>query len=70
MYTCINIDRKPDNEFFYSSINIFFVQLETYQRYWHHNKLHFGGEVPDISKYVQKGYLLTDMCKEEQMQWV
>ena len=24
----------------------------------------------DVSKYVQKGHLLTDMCKEEQMQWV
>ena len=24
----------------------------------------------DISKYVQKVHLLTDMCKEEQMQWV
>ena len=24
----------------------------------------------DISKYVQKGHLLTDMCREEQMQWV
>ena len=23
-----------------------------------------------ISKYVQKGHLLTDMCKEKQMQWV
>ena len=24
----------------------------------------------DVCKYVQKGHLLTDMCKEEQMQWV
>ena len=41
-----------------------------YQRYERHNKLHFVGEVPDVSKYVQKGHLFTDMCKEEQMQWV
>ena len=24
----------------------------------------------DVSKYVQKGHLLTNMCKEEQIQWV
>ena len=24
----------------------------------------------DVSKHVQKGHVLTDMCKEEQMQWV
>ena len=23
-----------------------------------------------ISKYAQKGHILTDMCKEEQVQWV
>ena len=61
-----NTDRKQDNDFFYS-VNFFFVQLKVYQLYQHHNKLHFGGEVSDVSKYVQKGNLLTDMCKEEQM---
>ena len=24
----------------------------------------------DVSKYVQRDHLSTDMCKEEQMQWV
>ena len=24
----------------------------------------------DVGKYLQKGHLLTNMCKEEQMQWV
>ena len=24
----------------------------------------------DVSKYEQKVHLLTDMCKEEQMQWI
>ena len=50
------------------SIATFPIRMKAYQHYQRHNKLHFGGEVPGVSKYVQKGHLLTDMCKEEQMQ--
>ena len=35
-----------------------------------HLLLNFTLTQSDVSKYVQKGHLVTDMCKEEQMQRV